>query len=103
MGKELGEKISDLLKQRKMKQIELAYMIGITETALSRYISGTRDPKPEVIANIATALHTTSDFLLGIENEDFDLYHIQRMIARNASEMTEQEKKELITAIFGEE
>jgi hypothetical protein len=25
-----------------------------------------------VLANIATALHTTSDFLLGIKNEEFD-------------------------------
>ena len=78
------------------------YTIGITETALSRYIAGSRDPKPEVIANIATALHTTSDFLLGIENDDFNLHHVRRMIARNASKMTEQEKKELIDALFGE-
>ena len=35
---------------------------------MSRYISGARDPNPKVIANIATALHTTSDYLLGIEN-----------------------------------
>ena len=102
MSKELGEKISELLKQRGKKQSELAETIGITETALSRYIAGTRNPKPEVIANIATALHTTSDFLLGIENDDFNLHHVRRMIARNASQMTEQEKKELIDALFGE-
>jgi transcriptional regulator with XRE-family HTH domain len=70
---------------------------------MSRYVSGDRDPKPEVLANIATALHTTSDYLLGIENEEFSHPRIRRMIARNASAMTEQEKRELINALFGEE
>lgn len=66
MGKELGMRISQLLRTRNIQQKELAEQIGITETAISRYIAGTREPKPEVIANIATALHTTSDYLLGI-------------------------------------
>lgn len=70
---------------------------------MSRYVSGDREPKPDVLANIATALHTTSDFLLGIENKDFSQPRIRRMIARNAASMTEQEKKELINALFGEE
>ena len=78
--------------------------LRITETALSRYIAGTRDPKPDVIANMATALHTTSDYLLGIEdNNDFNYHQVRRMIARNASSMTEQEKKALIDALFGED
>lgn len=66
-------------------------------------ISGERDPKPEVIANIATALHTTSDYLLGIEPDEFDFPRVQRMIARNASALTDQEKRELISVLFGEE
>ena len=103
MGKELGIRISQLLRTRNIQQKELAEQIGITETAISRYIAGTREPKPEVIANIATALHTTSDYLLGIENNDFNFHQVRRMIARNSSSMTEQEKKALINALFGEE
>ena len=56
-----------------------------------------------MIANIATALHTTSDYLLGIEPDEFDFPRVQRMIARNASVLSAQEKKELISALFGEE
>ena len=103
MGKELGIRISQLLRTRNIQQKELAEQIGITETAISRYIAGTREPKPEVIANIATALHTTSDYLLGIENNDFNFHQVRRIIARNSSSMTEQEKKALINALFGEE
>ena len=70
---------------------------------MSRYISGDREPKPETIANIATALHTTSDYLLGIENEEFSHPQVRRLLARNASKMTDKEKKELIDALFGED
>lgn len=103
MGKDLGLRIAASLQKQGMSQRELARLIGVTEAVMSRYVSGDRDPKPEVLANIATALHTTSDYLLGIENEEFSHPRIRRMIARNASAMTEQEKRELINALFGEE
>ena len=103
MSQELGKRIADLLKRKGIQQKELAERIGLTEATISRYISGERDPKPEVLANIATALHTTSDFLLGIEQDQFDFPRVQRMIARNASALSAQEKRELISALFGEE
>lgn len=103
MGKELGDRIAEMLSKRNKTQKDLALNIGVTEAVISRYISGERDPKPETIANIATALRTTSDYLLGIENEDFDHTRIRRIIARNASKMTQQEKKDLIDALFGED
>lgn len=103
MGKSMGLRIAETLQKRGMTQKDLAVRIGVTEAAMSRYISGDREPKPELLANIATALHTTSDFLLGIETEEYSHSRIRRMIARNASKMTEQEKRELINALFGEE
>lgn len=103
MGRELGLRVAETLQKRGMTQKELATLIGVTEAVMSRYVSGDREPKPEMLANIATALHTTSDFLLGIENEEFSHPRICRMIARNAATMTEQEKRELINALFGEE
>ena len=103
MGKELGGRISELLKEKGLTQKALAQRIGVTEAVISRYISGEREIKPDALANIATALHTTSDYLLGIETEEYSHSRIRRMIARNASSMTEQEKKELINALFGEE
>ena len=87
-----------------MTQRELAERIGVTTATLSRYVSGDRLPNANTVANIATALHTTSDYLLGREtDEEFDFPKIERIIARNASKMTVQEKKELINALFGEE
>lgn len=103
MSKELGKRISESLKKNNAQQKELAERIGITEAVMSRYISGDREPKPETLANIATALHTTSDYLLGIEHDEFDYPRVRRIIARNASAMTDEEKRALINALFGEE
>ena len=103
MGKELGNRIAESLQAKGLTQRSLAQHIGVTEAVMSRYISGEREPKPDTLANIATALGVTSDYLLGIEYDEFSQPKIRRLIARNASSMTEQEKKELIEALFSEE
>lgn len=103
MGKELGNKILKLLNIQKMTQKDLAATLNTTEATISRYVSGDRDPKAEVLANIATALHTTSDYLLGIENNDeFDVSAMTTILARNSNKISENERKLLIKAIFGE-
>lgn len=101
MGKELGVRIAEALHLRNMTQRDLALRLGVSEGVISRYIAGEREPKPEMLANMATVLRTTSDFLLGIESDEFDQPKICRLIARNAASLTEQEKKELINALFG--
>lgn len=98
---ESGQRISSLLRSQGVQQEELAERIGITEGVMSRYIAGTRDPKPETLANIATALNTTSDYLLGIERDGFDYPRVRRLIARNSSSMTDEEKRELVNALLG--
>lgn len=99
----LGGRIAELLKTTGLTQRELASMVGVTEVSMSRYISNERTPKGTIIANIANALHTTSDYLLGTEKtETFDTeyYKIHRLIARNAPHMSIDQKKELVNALF---
>ena len=64
----LGEKILNLLDRMEMSQKQLADLINTSESNLSRYISGERNISADMLANIATALHTTTDFLLGISD-----------------------------------
>ena len=80
-------RLSELLEKQGMSQKELAERVGITEASMSRYMNTDRIPKSEILANIATALHTTSDYLLGVEEEgniDSDYPKIVRLIARNS-------------------
>lgn len=97
----LGEKIEKILTQGNMTQRDLANMINLDETILSRIIKGERVPKAEVIANIATALHVTTDYLLDVEKtDDFDSKKEIRLIARNSSKLTPEDKKELINILL---
>lgn len=103
MSKEMGERITEIMLKQNITQKKLAEIINLNEPTLSRYINGLREPKPDVLANIATTLHTTSDYLLGIETDDFNYPKIKRLLARNANKMSSAEKRELINALFEEE
>ena len=81
MNKTLGERISELLLQNGMTQRELASKVHVTDVSMSRYVKGERIPKGPIIANIAKALNTTSDYLLGQETtEDAELEYYKVLI-----------------------
>lgn len=103
MSKSFGQRLSSLLQKQGITQKELADRINTTEATLSRYVSGDREPKADMLANIATALHTTSDYLLGIEPDNFNFPKVERLLARNSATMTEKQKRALISALFGED
>ncbi len=100
----IGEKILDLLKRMNMNQKQLAELINTSESNLSRYIYGERNISTTLLANIATALHTTTDYLLGISNniDDFEYRDVERILARKSDNMTKEEKKRLLDILFGD-
>ena len=55
-------------KEQKISQKQLAEMTNLTEAGISRYISGQRLPRIDILLTIAEALNCSLDFLLyGIE------------------------------------
>lgn len=98
-----ANRLAELLKKQGITQKELAERVGVTEATMSRYMHSERIPKSEIIANIATALHVTSDYLLGTEkNGDInnDYPRIIRLIARNSASMTQEQKNAIIKALL---
>lgn len=65
----IGARILPLMKKKGMTQRELANQIGVTETSISRYISGARMPKANIVVYMANALNTTTDYILGRTEE----------------------------------
>lgn len=96
----IGERISTLLKEKKITQKDLALMAGVTESALSRYINNEREPKIEVLANIATALDTTVDYLTRGAKPETDFDEIYRLVARSSYALTEKQKMQIIEAVM---
>ena len=75
-------------------------MIGVSESALSRYINNEREPKIEVLANLATALDTTIDYLTTGKKPETDFDEIYRLVARSSYELTETQKMQIIQAVM---
>ena len=99
---ETGRRIRALLSNSGMTQRELAERVGATESAVSKYVNGEREPRSEVLANIATSLGTTVEYLLGKgEGLETPFGSIYDLCARHAPQMTMEERNRLIALIAG--
>ncbi len=95
-----GKRVLELLEESNYTQRELANMIGVSEGALCRYIKDDREPRMEVIANIATALNTTTDYLLTGKDDKNSFEETYRLVARGVSSMTDDEKLQLMKVLM---
>lgn len=59
------ERLRLLLAERDMTQLELAAKVGVTRAAMSRYVSGEREPRFATLLRIAEVLEVHIDELLG--------------------------------------
>lgn len=98
-------RLRQLIEREKIKQKDLALDVGITEAALSRYMKGDRTPHGDTLCNLATALHTTTDYLLGRDdiedfNKEISFNEMQGLLARSSKKFSNEENKELISIIL---
>ena len=100
-----SQRLEEMLKDRRMAQKELAEKAGITEAAVSHYIKGDRTPRSAVLARIANALRTSSDYLMeGIPQSHVEeIGYAKRLIARNVDQMTVAEKREILGILLGDQ
>jgi transcriptional regulator with XRE-family HTH domain len=100
---EFSIRLEELLKARRMTQKELAIKSGVTEAAMSHYVKGDRTPRSAVLSRIATALNTTSDYLMEGVPQDYvnEIGYAKRLIARNVDQMTTAEKREILSILLG--
>ena len=64
--KTLGERIVFLREEHNISQKELAITVQITAATLSRYENNLSEPNAAILCRLATALNTSTDFLLGL-------------------------------------
>lgn len=70
-NKNLALRIVDLREKRDINQTELAKMIGLDKSKMSKIENGTRKVSPEELDKIADVFKVSTDYLLGrkLENE----------------------------------
>ncbi|KFI63237.1 helix-turn-helix domain-containing protein [Bifidobacterium cuniculi] len=98
----LGKRIRKLMTEQGRTQKQIAELVDITEATMSRYVNDERMPSADILADIATALHTNSDALLGrTRDTNLSLPEAVTLVARNASYLTNEQKRAVITALLG--
>ena len=99
-------RIEFLLSEQKMSQKALARATNLTEGAVSHYLKGDRKPKGAILLNIANALGTTVDYLSGKtrnirkNSAEEELEQAFKLIARNAKELSAEDKARFAKIIF---
>ena len=96
----IGERIAQLLKESGYTQKEFALMCGVTEAAMCRYLKNEREPKIDVVANMATALNTTVEYLITGKEEKGGFEDLYRLVARSTITMSAEEKVSLIKLLM---
>jgi len=99
----LGKRIAERRKQLQMTQEALAELIDSTQRQVSKYEIGQNNPTGDVIARIADALNTSTDWLLGrteiadrpLRNSG-DLDDLEREIIRAVREKSPEQKQRII-------
>jgi len=66
----ISERIKELRTGKKLTQSDLAAAVGLTYIQIGRYETGKSAPSAEVLQKLATALDTTTDFLMNGSNDD---------------------------------
>ena len=99
----VGETVKEILKKNGLTQADLCEMTDIKPAAMSKYLSGDKVPRTEILMKIADALDVSLYTLLG-KDEERSVYEICRsaLLARSGNEMTEEERKDLIKLILGD-
>ena len=63
-----SERFRDVLRDKNISQVDLAYKIGMSQSVLSNYCTGKREPTLDVLFSICKALGVSADYLLGLED-----------------------------------
>lgn len=95
MNETFSDRLKLKMKESEYTQKQLAELVGVTEAAFSRYMTTKRIPKAEIVANLATALHTTTDYLLYGKDTYKDYAELRGIVARSMNKLTSKQKKDL--------
>lgn len=98
-----GEAIKKELEKKGMSQKDLCEKTGISESAMSKYLSKDTSLRSDILAKIARALDVSIYTLLGVQEKEGSTYDVCKtaLMARSGTSLSMEEKQELINLIFG--
>lgn len=97
------ENVKKLMEESGMNQKQLSGKSGISEASLCRYLSGSLQPRIDIVENIAKAFGVPASSLIGDEmnisqNSFVEIYSV---VTRNRNKLTDEQKAKIVKALFG--
>lgn len=84
------KRVKDIMQNKGLKQSDLAKMTGITEATISRYCNGRRTPNIKVLVKIAKILNVSTDYLLGIKDDNGKWIPCSERLPQNGTDVIAQ-------------
>jgi len=95
----LGEKIARLKKQKKMSQVDLAKLTGISRDAISKYERGDAIPSVEYAKRISDALGVSLDYLVNDDDVEDILDNEAVGRVKAIQKLPSEEKNKILSVI----
>lgn len=92
---DFSSRLKKALEIKGMSQSELARRTGLTVVTISRYVNLYREPTAYALRKICEVLGVSSDYLLGIDGDNFD----RLLIVCKTAGLTTEQRMMLVKAL----
>ena len=90
----IGTRLKAIRLQKKLTQPELAEQIGVAKSMISQWETQKNEPKACYIYSLANCLNVSTDYLLGMENEDFTSnYNSDKVLTADEERLLQEYRK----------
>ncbi|MCL2556784.1 MAG: helix-turn-helix domain-containing protein [Firmicutes bacterium] len=63
-----GQRVKELREEKKLTQVELGKLLGLSYQTIGHYENGTTQPTLETLAKMCEIFDVTASYLLGLED-----------------------------------
>ena len=84
------ENLRIIREKRHKNQLNVALAVGVTQESVSMYESGVGYPSATVLIKLAKYLETSTDYLLGLTDDDTPIKYMNRNLTNKEKELLER-------------
>ena len=84
------ENLRIIREKRHKNQLNVALAVGVTQESISMYESGVSYPSAIVLIKLSKYLETSTDYLLGLTDDDTPIKYMNRNLTNKEKELLER-------------
>lgn len=81
------ENLRIIREKRKKNQLNVATAVNVSQEAISMYESGQTYPQVKVLIDLANYLNTSTDYLLGLTDDDTPIKYLKKDLTKKEQEL----------------